>query len=77
MKESYQLFALPQTHLINQTLQTGISVLKTEFCMHDESFNEQCPTCASTIRKLGLKLPFAHQAHTSITCVVTGEVMND
>lgn len=40
VKESYSLFSQPQTPIINQSLQTGISVLKTDFCTSDATFNE-------------------------------------
>ncbi|CDW78602.1 lissencephaly type-1-like motif-containing protein [Stylonychia lemnae] len=75
--EFYRLFALPDTPMISQSLSTGIPLLKTEFCMHNDSANQSCPTCACNIRKLGQKLPFSHQTQTCITCVVTGELMND
>mmetsp|Transcript_38533 Transcript_38533/g.36901 ORF Transcript_38533/g.36901 Transcript_38533/m.36901 type:complete len:135 (+) Transcript_38533:623-1027(+) len=66
LKESFQLHSLTHNSMIEQSLQVGIAVLKTEFCEKKDTFNEQCPTCYSLIQKLGANLPYAHQNVTSI-----------
>jgi len=63
--------------MVCQTLQTGIPVLKMEFCMDPESRSDKCPTCTPVMRKLGQKLPFSHHTQTCIKCKVTGELMSD
>jgi hypothetical protein len=40
VKESYALYSMSQTPMVNLMLQTGISVLKTEFCTNDTTLNE-------------------------------------
>jgi hypothetical protein len=40
LKESMSLYGQPELPMLNTTLQTGIPVLKMEFCMNDGTFNE-------------------------------------
>ena len=37
--EVFKIFSVPQTPLMEQTLQCGIAVLQTEFCRDKEFFN--------------------------------------
>lgn len=53
LNESLQLYGQPVSSAISQTLQTGIPIMKMEFCMSDTSFSDQCPTCSANMRKLG------------------------
>ncbi|EGC35819.1 hypothetical protein DICPUDRAFT_151775 [Dictyostelium purpureum] len=75
--ENFQLHSLSTRSLLDISLQSGLSVLKTSLCGDHNSANIQCPLCDEAWRKLAISLPVSLQSHSSLVCRISGEIMND
>ncbi len=84
LKESFQLFHLPRTPLLENMVHVGLSSMKTVFCGENQQSSElpqrkhlddQCPVC--DLKDLAHQLKYALKTQTSVMCKVSGKIMND
>lgn len=75
--ENYRLFQLPTQSILSETVQAGISALKTPQCYSATSKNSNCPVCQPNINEIAELLPFAHCAQSRLICRVTGKPLNE
>eukprot|EP00002_Diphylleia_rotans_P036655 TRINITY_DN80_c0_g4_i2.p1 TRINITY_DN80_c0_g4~~TRINITY_DN80_c0_g4_i2.p1 ORF type:complete len:393 (-),score=94.05 TRINITY_DN80_c0_g4_i2:117-1295(-) len=76
-KDNHMLHNLTTESVMALTLQAGISAMKTPFCYNTEHKNRNCPVCQPPLDKLAEQLPFAHLAHSSIVCRISGNIMDE
>ncbi|EFA81832.1 lissencephaly type-1-like motif-containing protein [Heterostelium album PN500] len=75
--DNYNLHSLTHHSLLNISLQSGLSVLKTEQCEDEETKNINCPLCDEDFQSLAEPLPVSLQSHSSLICKITGEIMDE
>ncbi|GAM20646.1 hypothetical protein SAMD00019534_038210, partial [Acytostelium subglobosum LB1] len=76
-RDNYNVNSLTSRSLIDISLQSGLSVLKTEQCEDEETMNVNCPLCDADFSRLAEPLPVSLQSHSSLICRITGELMTD
>eukprot|EP01133_Synstelium_polycarpum_P003504 gene3504-4003_t len=74
---NYSLHSLTAKSLLNITLQSGLSVLKTEQCGEPDSKNVNCPICDPSFKSLAQPLPVSLHSHSSLICRINGELMDE
>ncbi|KAF2071499.1 hypothetical protein CYY_007177 [Polysphondylium violaceum] len=75
--DNFQLHSLTSKSLLDITMQSGLSVLKTESCGEEETKNIDCPLCNPNFSLLADPLPVSLQSHSSLVCRITGQIMNE
>ncbi|KAM9967814.1 hypothetical protein ACTFIW_001901 [Dictyostelium discoideum] len=75
--DNFQLHSLSTKSMLDISLQSGLSVLKTSSCGNESTFNVNCPLCDPSFRALATSLPVSLQSHSSLVCRITGEIMNE
>eukprot|EP01132_Coremiostelium_polycephalum_P002207 gene2207-2721_t len=75
--DNFMLNSLTSKSFLAISLQSGLSVLKTESCGEDDTLNINCPLCNQYFKSLAQPLPISLQSHSSLVCRITGEIMNE
>ncbi|CAI2373316.1 unnamed protein product [Moneuplotes crassus] len=77
IEESCKIYSLTKTPMLMKCMSIGCCLLKTIFCSDDEFFNESCPTCSLSFRKICSEVPFVQKSHTSLICRISGKLMDE
>jgi len=76
ISENYQLYGLPEQSLLETTLKSGFSSLKTWCCSENGYSNVNCPTCDQTFGKLAKDVENALHTTSHLVCWISGEIMD-
>lgn len=76
-REFMAVYGFHEISLLEKSVQSGLSCLKTPFCYKDEySKRDKCPICHSLTHELAKDLPMTHKISSMLICRISNEIMD-